>query len=171
MQPVEYVRAGAVMRAIATVVLLSLAACASTTVNTRLALEPAKSATLKFDSVDVTSSLNALPTDVANRLKAAVSMRLAQIPQGASPVRVQLTINEYRVADEGQRFMMGVMAGANRMNVRVHLVDEQGNSVSDVDVMRSANSGAYGAFMDEKSALIEASADGVAEALGAPKRN
>ncbi len=159
-----------VLRAVATVFLLSLAACASTTVNTRLALEPAKSTTLKFGAVDVTSSLSALPVDVADRLKTAVSARLAQLPQGASPVKVQLTINEYRVVSAGDRFMVGVMAGANRMNVRVQIVDEQGNSLSDFDVMRSANSGAYGAFMDEKSSLIESSADGVAEALGAPQK-
>jgi hypothetical protein len=158
------------LRAAAAILLLSFAACASTTVNTRLALEPTKSATLKFGAVDVTSSLNTLPIDVADRLKAAVSARLAQLPQGASPVKVQLTINEYRVVDAGDRFMVGVMAGANRMNVRVQIVDGQGNSLSDFDVMRSANSGAYGAFMDEKSSLIESSADGVAEALGAPHK-
>lgn len=158
------------LRAVATVLLFSLAACTSTTVNTRLALEPAKSTTLKFGDIGVTSSLSALPVDVADRLKTAVSARLALLPQGAIPVKVQLTINEYRAVSAGERFMVGVLAGANRMNVRVQIMDEQGNPVSDFDVMRSANSGAYGAFMDEKSSLIESSADGVAEALGAPKK-
>lgn len=160
-----------VLRAVAAALMLSLAACASTTVNTRLAMEPAKSATLKFAGVDVMpSSSSGLPTDVAGRLKTAVSARLAQLPQGASPVKVELTINEYRVVPASDRFLVGVMAGANRMNVRVHILDEQGASLSDFDVMRSANSGAYGAFMDEKSSLIETSADGIAEALGAPKK-
>jgi hypothetical protein len=158
------------LRAVATVLLFALAACASTTVNTRLALEPAKSTTLKFGNIEVTSLLSALPVDVADRLKAAVSTRLALLPQGATPVKVQLAINEYRAVSAGERFMVGVLAGANRMTVRVQIADEQGNPVSDFDVVRSANAGAYGAFMDEKSSLIESAADGVAEALGAPKK-
>lgn len=167
----EFARATIFLRTVAAVLMLSLAACASTTVSTRLALEPAKSAALKFASIDVTSSLSALPPDVADRLKTAVSTRLAQLPQGTSPVKVQLTIDQYRVVPASDRFMTGVLAGANLMNVRVLVVDERGNSVSDFDVVRSANSGAYGAFLDEKASLIESSADGIAEALGAPKKN
>jgi hypothetical protein len=158
------------LRAVAIVSLFALAACASTTVNTRLALEPAKSASLKFSTVDVASSLSNLPVDVADRLKTAVSARLAPLPQGATPVKVQLSINEYRAVSAGERFMVGILAGANRMTVRVQLTDEQGSPIGDFDVVRSANSGAYGAFMDEKSSLIESAADGVAEALGAPKK-
>jgi hypothetical protein len=158
------------LRAVATVLLFSLAACASTTVNTRLALEPAKSTTLKFSNIDVVPALNTVPSDVAAHLKAAVSARLTGLPQGATPVKVLLSINEYRAVDAGERFMIGVMAGPNRMNVRVLITDEQGNPISDFDVVRSANSGIYGAFMDEKFALIESVADGVAEALGAPKK-
>jgi hypothetical protein len=158
------------IRALATALLFSLAACASTTVNTRLALEPAKCKTLKFGNIDVTSSLSTLPVDVADRLKTAMGALLALLPQGATPVKVQLAINEYRAVSAGERFMVGVLAGANRMTVKVQITDEQGNLVSDFDVVRSANSGAYGAFMDEKSSLIESSADGVAEALGAPKK-
>jgi Domain of unknown function (DUF4410) len=157
-------------RAAAIVLFFALTACASTTVNTRLALEPAKSTTLKFGDIDVTSSLSALPVDVADRLKTAVSARLAMLPQGATPAKVQLSINEYRAVSAGERFMVGVLAGANRMTVRVQITDDKGNPLGDFDVERSANSGAYGAFMDEKSSLIESAADGVAEALGAPKK-
>jgi hypothetical protein len=159
-----------ILRAVAIALLFSLAACASTKVNTRLALEPAKSTALKYGDIDVTSSLSSLPVDVADRLKTAVSARLALLPQGATPVKVQLSINEYRAVSAGERFMVGILAGANRMTVRVLITDHQGNPIGDFDVVRSANSGAYGAFMDEKSSLIESSADGVAEALGAPKK-
>ena len=158
------------LRIAAAVLMLALTACAKTTVTTRLALEPAKSATLKYTTVDVASSTSTLPTDVAGRLKTAVSTRLAQLPQGASPVKLQLTIDQFRVVPPSDRFMTGVMAGANVMNVRVLIVDDRGTTVSDFDVLRSANAGAYGAFMDEKSSLIESSADGIAEALGAPKK-
>lgn len=159
-----------VLRAVAATMVLALAACTSTKVNTRLALEPAKTATLKYDNVVVTSPLSDLPTDLTDRLKSAVTARLAQVPQGASPVKLELTINQFRVVDPTNRFLVGVLAGASVMSVRVQILDAQGNSLSDLDVMRSANHGIYGALMDEKGGLIESSADGIAEALGAPKK-
>lgn len=118
----------------------------------------------------MTSSLSELPRDLIDRLKAAVTARLAQVPQGTSPAKLELTINQFKAVDPTDRFLVGVLAGASAMSVRVQIMDEQGNSLGDFDVVRSANHGIYGALMDEKGGLIESSADGIAEALGAPKK-
>jgi hypothetical protein len=147
-------------------VALALAAC-STTVTTRQALEPATVRALKVDSVEVMSSLDAVPTEAQAQLKKAVIDRLAKMPTGVTPARVRITITEYQVASGTARMFAGALAGANRMTVSVNVVVDEGKQLAEFDVTRSANPGGYGVFFDQQAEMINAVADGVAEVLAA----
>lgn len=142
-----------------------LAAC-STTVNTRVALDPAQISTLKYGNVEVTSATTEATPEVVDRMKASLAERLAKMPQGATPVKMQVSITNMDVVSGGMRFLVGMMAGSNKMTASVKLVDETGKQIADFDVVRSANPGGYGMFYDQKAATVDAVADGIVEALG-----
>ena len=146
--------------------LLVLAAC-STTVSTRQGLEASTRTTLKYVEVDVASSLPTVTADISTQLEKALNERLAKLPQGATPTTVRIDIIEYRVASGGDRFFKGAFAGSNRMTVAVRLIDDKGKQIAAFDVVRSANPGGIGIFVDQQSETINAVADGVTEVLAA----
>jgi hypothetical protein len=142
-----------------------LAAC-STTVTTRVALDAAQISALKYGDLEVTSTTSEATQDVTDRLKASLNERLAKLPQGATPVKMQITITQMSIVSGGARFMVGMFAGSNKMAASVKLIDDTGKQIADFDVARSANPGGYGAFYDQKTATVDAVADGIVEALG-----
>jgi hypothetical protein len=155
-----------IARFLSVLLIAFVAAACSTTVSTRVAMDTATKASLKFGDIEVTSTFAGLPVDVNERLKAAVAERLAKLPQGTLLVKVNITVTNYRIVSNTERFLIGMFGGSNKMSVSVKLIDEQGKSVSEFDVERSANPGGYGAFYDQKDATVAAVADGIAETLG-----
>lgn len=148
---------------------LLIAGC-STTIVARQAMDPSLRASFRYETIEVSSRLPELPVDVAQRLKDAVAGRVSKIPQGATPARIDISVVTYRVVTGGERFLIGMLAGSNKMKVAVKVSDAAGQQLADFEVERSANPGGYGAFYDQKEATIEAVADGIAEALGAAKK-
>ncbi len=142
-----------------------LAAC-STTVNTRVAVDPTQISTLKYGDLEVKSATTEATPEVTDRMKAALAERLAKMPQGATPVKIQVSITSMEVVSGGMRFLVGMMAGSNKMTASVKLIDGTGKQIADFDVVRSANPGGYGMFYDQKAATVDAVADGIVEALG-----
>ena len=143
---------------------LLVAACA-TDVNTRQALEPTSVGELQFDEIEVTSTLASFTQDDADRLKMSVLERLAELPQGNTPVKIQIAVTQFEIQSGAARFFAGALIGANRMNASVAVLDEIGTTLADFEVLRSANPGGYGAFYSQTNATIDAVADGIVEVL------
>lgn len=157
------------MRILALMAISFLVIGCSTTVNTRQALQQNVVGTLKYDQVDVVRGNTGITSEEMERLKMSVSDRLAKLPQGNLPVKLQLTVVEFSVESGATRFFAGALAGSNKMTVAVKITDEMGAAVADYDVVRASNPGGYGAFYDQKAATIDSVADGIAEVMSGKK--
>jgi hypothetical protein len=157
------------MRILSVLLVSLVVAGCSTTVTTRQALDPATSATLKFDEIEVASTISSVTPTVQRNLKQAVSDRLAKSPQGTTPAKLRLSVTEFRIVEELDRALWGAFGGSNKMTVSVVLLDAKDQQIAAFEVARSANPGGYGAFYDQTEATIAAVADGVAEALMSQK--
>jgi len=107
------------------------------------------------------------PADLGARFEDAVRKAIAERKrEGASEVRLELTVTRFEVVGQGMRFFIGAFAGANKMASMVSVVDLKTEStVGKFIVEREANPGGYGVFYDQAQATIEATADGVADGL------
>ena len=150
---------------LAALVLGSVVAGCSTTVDTRQALVPSVANSISVQAVEAKSGLSAVTPEVIAKLESAVKARLATMPPGTSEVKVSLAITEFDMTSSGVRFLIGAFAGPNRATVGVKVMDATGATIADFDVKRTANPGGYGAFYDQEAATINALADSIVAVL------
>lgn len=152
------------MKALRPIFVMLLAAC-STTVNTTQSLAPSIVGTMKFGQVRVTSRLSDVSSPTMEDLQTAVQSRLNAMPQGSTPVTVDLNITAFDIVSGELRAFIGLFGGDNRMDVAVKVTDAAGKIVTQFQINRSANPGGYGMFYDQKRATIEVVADAIADTL------
>lgn len=116
-------------------------------------------------NVSGTSAAAKIPDGTVGALTEAVRIELAKGAQGGQPADLTFVISDYRVVSNAARFMVGALAGANKMTVDVTLKSPSGQVLRQFAVTRSANTMGVGAFMNQKGSLVSQTAEGIAKAV------
>jgi hypothetical protein len=156
-------------KSVAIVVMAAVLAACSTSVVTRQMIDTSLNGTLAYGDVDASSASSDVTQADLDYLKTAVAVRVAKLPKGMTPARIQLTVTSFEVVSGTSRFLAGALAGSNKMSTAVKVVSPMGGVIADFDVQRSANPGGYGVFYNQREATIDAVADGLIEVLSGKK--
>jgi uncharacterized lipoprotein YmbA len=148
----------------------ALSAC-STTVKEAppVAGTPAYSSSLNIQNVTGSASAANVPAGTAEALTEAVRIELARGPQSGPPANLTFTISDYRVVSKAARFMVGALAGSNRMTVKVSITTPAGAALRQFEVTRAANTMGVGAFMNQKGSLVGETAEAIAKTVRGEK--
>lgn len=156
------------VRLLAAVLLAAVLAGCSTSVTTEEQIPSAVRADLKVVAVQVAVQDDVdAPKDLAPRLEAAVREAIAARKRsGASAVRLELRVTDFRIANRVARLAVGPFAGNDRLAVDVSVIDAaKGAEIGRFTVERHALGGRLAALMNRAQATIEAAAEGVADGL------
>lgn len=146
--------------------LFLLAGCA-TTIKTSQALDSQTQASVIVKEVTANLAPDVkAPADTPQKLEEAVMNAASAHTDGTTPVKLSMTITLWSVRDAGTRFVGGALAGSNKMDVSVDVIDASGgNVIGHYEVQRRSNPGGYGMFYDQAQATITEGAKGVIEGL------
>jgi uncharacterized lipoprotein YmbA len=147
---------------------LSLAAC-STTVKEAPGATAAAPLNLTVRNVTGTATAAKAPPEAVGSLAEAIRIELAGSAIGGPPADLSFVISDYRVVGNATRFMVGALAGSNRMTVDVTLRSPTGAVLRQFTVTRAANTLGVGAFMNQKGSLIGQTAEAVAQTIRGEK--
>ena len=130
-----------------------LASCGgmNSTLVTQKRLDADLAGKLDFDKVEAATSVRRFTQADLDQLKEAVRTRAPRPANGGVPVTVRLTVMDYT-------------PGAAKMMVSVRVVDAAGKVYADFEVQQTANT-VLGVVSDQRSAVIDAIADRIAQAL------
>lgn len=126
---------------------------------------PAYSPSLNIQTVRGSASAANVPAGTAEALTEAVRIELARGPQSGPPANLTFTISDYRVVSKAARFMVGALAGSNRMTVKVSITTPAGAALRQFEVTRAANTMGVGAFMNQKGSLVGETAEAIAKTV------
>lgn len=145
---------------------LLLAACGTTTVRTTQSFASKYFGTLKFTGFKAVSDVSRTPSDLPGKLQQLVVTGLANAPQGKNPAEVEMHIVSYDVAAPSDRYLFGVFAGSNTMDVVVTVKDTSGTILERFDIERAVTHGSIdGAFTNPENELARDAAHGIVFAL------
>ena len=161
--------ANSLTNCVATIAVAAVLAACSTDVVTRQMIDPSLNGTLSYGDIDASSTIAGVSQADLAYLRNAVATRVAKLPKGMTPARIQLTVTNFEVVSGTSRFLAGALAGSNKMTTAVKVVSPMGAVIADFDVQRSANPGGYGVFYDQRQATMDAVADGLVETLSGKK--
>ncbi|WP_395671711.1 hypothetical protein [Phenylobacterium sp.] len=152
---------------------VALTAC-STTVKetpppTSGAARAAQIMNLSIRSVSGSTTADKVTPEVVNSLTEAIRIELGGGAAGGPPADLSFVISDYRVVGNATRFMVGALAGSNRMTVDVTLRDPSGSTLRQFTITRAANTMGVGAFMNQKGSLIGQTAEAVAKTVRGEK--
>jgi hypothetical protein len=137
----------------------------STTINSQMALAPEVRATLKYVDVKIAMHPGQMPDDLMKHFHDSLVSKLAVLPQGSSPAEVDVDVESFHAVTPGERFMIGVLAGADDLVVGVTVKDMAGKVLAKFQVNRSDNQGIYAALYDQAAATVDDTAQGIADTL------
>lgn len=147
---------------------MALSACSTTVKETPPAAgaaTPAFSSTLNIQNVRGSSATAKVPAGTVEALSEALRIELARGPQSGPPANLTFTISDYRVVGKATRFMVGALAGSNKMTVKVSITTPAGAALRQFEVTRAANTMGVGAFMNQKGSLIGETAEAIAKTV------
>ena len=110
-----------------------------------------------------------VPPEVVNSLAEAIRVEMGGGQAGGAPADLSFVVSDYRVVSNAARFMVGALAGSNRMTVDVTLRSPNGAVIRQFTVTRAANTMGVGAFMNQKGSLIGQTAEAVAKTVRGQK--
>jgi uncharacterized lipoprotein YmbA len=156
---------------VVTAAAVTLAACSTTVKETPApGGMPANTATtLSVRNVTGSSTAAKAPAEAVGSLAEAIRIDLAGAPGSGPPADLSFVISDYRVVGNAARFMVGALAGANKMTVDVTLKSPSGATLRQFQVTRSANTMGVGAFMNQKGSLVSQTAEGIVKAVRGEK--
>jgi hypothetical protein len=120
-------------------------------------------------NVSGSSTAEKAPPEAVGSLTEAIRVELGGGTSGAPPADLAFVISDYRVVSNATRFMVGALAGSNRMTVDVTLKSPSGQVIRQFTVTRAANTLGVGAFMNQKGSLIGQTAEAVAKTIRGEK--
>ncbi len=108
----------------------------------------------------------AVPEGTEQKLIDAVMKEAGERTAGETPVKLNMTITLWEVKGGGTRALAGALAGSNKLDIAVEVVDaSSGDVIGAYNVSRRANPGGYGMFYDQAQGTINEGAEGVVEGL------
>ncbi|HEY8616251.1 hypothetical protein [Phenylobacterium sp.] len=150
----------------------ALVACSTTVKEAPSGAGPAAAAAVRNLAIrnvsGSTTAANVTPEIVA-ALTEAIRSQLGGGVAGGQPADVTFVISDYRVVSKATRFMVGALAGSNRLTVDVTVKSPSGATLRQFTVTRSANTMGVGAVMNQKGSLIAQTAEGVAKTVRGEK--
>ncbi|WP_374468642.1 hypothetical protein [Phenylobacterium sp.] len=150
----------------------ALAACSTTVKEAPGGGGPAAAAevmNLSIRNVSGSATAEKVTPEVVNSLAEAIRIELGGGATGGPPADLSFVVSDYRVVGNATRFMVGALAGSNRMTVDVTVKNPSGKVLRQFSVTRSANTMGVGAFMNQKGSLIGQTAEAVAKTVRGEK--
>ena len=148
---------------------LMLAACSTKVSETPTPGMSGGPMAVTVQNVSGSATASNIPAGTVESLTEAVRIELARSAQGGAPANLTFTVSDYRVVSRAARFMVGALAGANRMTVDVKLTSPTGATLRQFQVTRASNTMGVGAFMNQKGSLISETAEAIAKSVRGEK--
>ena len=147
--------------------LLLISACATTEITAKRAFEENAQENLQISQVAVEALPNseATPTIVL-ALKSAVQEQLAARNVSGQPARLEMVVTFVEILSQGERILLGALAGANKLNVTATVISQSDDNVlAEFEIMGAHNPAVMGAFTDQEVSTAESVAKSLVEEI------
>ena len=143
--------------------LILVSACTTTEITANRAFEQNAQDNLEISQVTVAALpvSEATPT-IESALESAVQKQLAARNVSGKPARLEMMVTHVKILSQGDRLLLGALAGANELNVTATVISQSDDEVlAEFEVLGAHNPAALGAFSDQEIST----ADSVAKSL------